>query len=132
MPGAVVAVHTFGDFQQFNPHLHIIATDGCFAGTGTFLTAADAKAQDLEELFRYEELKMLKAAGKITDASIENMLGWHHSGFNVYCGPAIWPDKTVAIEDLSRCIVRACFSQERMHYLHQIASPLSLDPQFWV
>ncbi len=27
---AVTAVHTFGNFKQFNPHLHIIATDGCF------------------------------------------------------------------------------------------------------
>ena len=26
--GGVVAVQTFGDFQNFNPHLHIIATDG--------------------------------------------------------------------------------------------------------
>ncbi len=29
-PGGVIAVQTFGDFQNFNPHLHIIATDGCF------------------------------------------------------------------------------------------------------
>jgi hypothetical protein len=26
-PGATIAVHTFGDFQQFIPHLHLIATD---------------------------------------------------------------------------------------------------------
>jgi hypothetical protein len=36
VPGAAIAVHTFGDFQQFNPHLHLIATDGCFSDTGTF------------------------------------------------------------------------------------------------
>jgi hypothetical protein len=30
VPGGVIAVQTFGDFQNFNPHLHIIATDGCF------------------------------------------------------------------------------------------------------
>jgi len=35
-PGAVIAVQTFGDFQNFNPHLHIIATDGCFYGNGGF------------------------------------------------------------------------------------------------
>jgi hypothetical protein len=29
VPGAIT-VHTFGDFQQFNPHLYLIATDGCF------------------------------------------------------------------------------------------------------
>jgi NAD-dependent SIR2 family protein deacetylase len=34
-------------------------------------------------------LKMLKAEGKITDAVIENMMGWRHSGFNVYCGPTM-------------------------------------------
>jgi hypothetical protein len=45
--GAAVAVRTFGDFRQFNPHLHIIATDGCFADTGTFMAAPGAKAQDL-------------------------------------------------------------------------------------
>lgn len=22
---------------------------------------------------------------------IKNMLSWYHSGFKVYCGPAIWP-----------------------------------------
>jgi ribosomal protein S27E len=29
VPSAAIAVHAFGDFQQFNPHLHLIATDGC-------------------------------------------------------------------------------------------------------
>ena len=27
VPGAAIAVHTYGEFQQFNPHLHLIATD---------------------------------------------------------------------------------------------------------
>jgi hypothetical protein len=36
MPGAAITVHTFGDFQRFNPHLHVIATDGCFSDTGAF------------------------------------------------------------------------------------------------
>ncbi len=35
-PGAVIAVQTFGDFLNFNPHLHIIATDGCFFGNDGF------------------------------------------------------------------------------------------------
>jgi hypothetical protein len=32
-----------------------------------------------------------KFKGKINNAVIENMMFWHHSGFNVYCGPTIWP-----------------------------------------
>ena len=68
--GAAIAVHTFGDFQQFNPHLHLIATDGCFSGGGTFTKGPGPVAKDLEELFRYELVKMLKAEGKVSDAVI--------------------------------------------------------------
>jgi len=39
MPGAVIAVQTFGDFLGFHPHLHILYTDGCFYGNGMFRPA---------------------------------------------------------------------------------------------
>mgnify|MGYP001008438018 CR=1 FL=1 len=90
-PGAVIAVQTFGDFLNFNPHLHIIASDGCFATDGGFMVGTEPDASSLIDLFRGEVFKMLKKAGKIDDHIIENMLSWHHSGFNVYCGPAINP-----------------------------------------
>lgn len=89
VPGAVIAVQTFGDFQNFNPHLHIIATDGCFYGNGGFAAGPRPNPSDLETAFRLEVLKMLKNEGKITGLIIENMLSWHHSGFNAYCGEAI-------------------------------------------
>ena len=100
VPGAVIAVHTFGDFQQFNPHLHLIVTDGCFSDNGTLVKGPVPEPKDLQDLFRYEVLKMLKTEGKINDAVIENMMSWHHSGFNVYCGPTIWPGNDKGIEDL--------------------------------
>jgi hypothetical protein len=72
---------------------------------------------DLEELFRYEVFKMLEAEGKINDVVIENMMNWRHSGFNVYCGKAIWPHNEDGLENLARYIIRASFSQERMTYI---------------
>jgi hypothetical protein len=30
LPGAEIAMQTFGDFLGFNPHCHILVTDGCF------------------------------------------------------------------------------------------------------
>jgi hypothetical protein len=30
MPGAVSAIQTFGDLLGFNPHCHVLCTDGCF------------------------------------------------------------------------------------------------------
>ncbi len=49
-------------------------------------------AQDVGEAFRHEVLSMLKKEGKITDAVIENMMSWHHSGFHVHIDERIWPD----------------------------------------
>ena len=40
-----------------------------------------------------------------------------HSGFNVYCGKAIWPHNEDGLENLARYIIRASFSQERMTYI---------------
>ena len=72
---------------------------------------------ELEKLFRYEVFKMLKAEGKITDCVIENMMNWRHSGFNVYCGKAIWRHNQEGLENLARYIIRASFSLERMTYI---------------
>ena len=44
-------------------------------------------------------------------------MNWHHSGFNVYCGDAIWPHNQEGLENLACYIIRASFSQERMTYI---------------
>jgi hypothetical protein len=122
VPGAVIAVQSFSDFLGFNCHLHVIATDGCFYGNGSFKTCPTPNPKDLEDLFRYEVFKMLKAEGKINDVVIESMMNWRHSGFNVYCGNAIWPHNEEGLENLARYIIRASFSQERMTYIAADAS----------
>lgn len=74
VPGGVIAVQTFGDFQNFNPHLHIIATDGCFYGNGLFIRGPHPAAKDLEDVFRREVFALLKKEGLITDFVIDNMM----------------------------------------------------------
>jgi hypothetical protein len=32
----------------------------------------------------------------ITDFIIDNMMQWHHSGFNVYCGKTLWPGNALS------------------------------------
>ena len=39
VPGAVIAIQSFSDFMGFNPHLHVLGTDGCFYGDGMFRPA---------------------------------------------------------------------------------------------
>jgi hypothetical protein len=38
--GAAIAVQSFGDFQNFNPHLHVLATGGCFYSDAAFIHKA--------------------------------------------------------------------------------------------
>ncbi len=121
-PGAVIAVQTFGDFLNFNPHLHI-ATNGCFATDGGFMVGTVPDASNLIDLFRLEVFRMLEKAGKINEDIIENMMNWHHSGFNVYCGPAINPGDQEGLEKLAQYIIRAPLSQERLLYIPSSAVP---------
>jgi len=117
VPGAVVAIQTFGDFLLgFHPHLHILVSDGCFHENDMFSVSSTVDTKTLEEIFRHKVLKMLQKKGKITQDMIALLDKWRHSGFNVYCGPRIQPGDEESMENLARYIVRASFSQERMTY----------------
>jgi hypothetical protein len=39
VPGAVIAIQTFGDLLGYNPHLHVLITDGCFHPSGMLTEA---------------------------------------------------------------------------------------------
>jgi hypothetical protein len=117
LPGAVIAIQTFGDLLGFNPHCHILITDGCFYGKGMFRVAPPLELKKLEAIFRHKVLRMLIARGKISREMIAMLSTWRHSGFHVFCGNRIQPKEEEAVENLARYIIRASFSQERMQYL---------------
>jgi len=118
IPGAVIAMQTFGDFLGFNPHAHILVTDGCFCGNkGMFRVTSPLELKKLADIFRHKVIKMLLAKGKITREMVAMLSNWRHSGFNVFCGNRISLNDATAMENLARYIIRASFSQERMTYL---------------
>jgi hypothetical protein len=67
VPGAVIAIQTFGDFVGFAPRCHILCTDGCFYGNGMFRVVPALTTEHLEMVFRRNVFKMLLAKGKITE-----------------------------------------------------------------
>ena len=74
VPGAVVAIHSFGDFLGWHPHLHVLCTDGCFYGNGMFLVATVFELKHLEAIFRHKVFKMLLLKGKITEETVEMLM----------------------------------------------------------
>ena len=120
IPGAVIAIQTFGDFLGFNPHCHILLTDGCFYGNkGMFRVAPPLELKKLEMIFRHKVFRLLLKRGKITEEMVRMLSAWRHCGFNVFCGNRISPKDDAAMENLACYIIRASFSQERMMYLRQ-------------
>ncbi len=87
VPGSVIALQSFGDFLGFNPHAHVLCTDGCFYGEGMFRVAPRFETKQLEEIFRHKVFKMMLSKGKITQELVDMLMTWRHSGFNVFCGP---------------------------------------------
>jgi hypothetical protein len=117
VPAVVACTQTFGDFpERFHPHLHVLATDGCFYGQGLFRVAPGFKLKDLEKLFRLKVLTMLLGKKKITRELIRMLDGWRHSGFNVFAGERIQPREKKSLENLAAYLIRATFSQKRMDY----------------
>lgn len=107
----------FWDFLNFNPHCHILCTDGGFFESGAFRVAPAFDTESLEKLSQHKVLRMLLRKGRITEEVAKLILSWRHSCFNVHCGPRIQSRDEDAMENIARYIIRASFFQDRMTYL---------------
>ncbi|MCU0594602.1 MAG: transposase [Desulfobacterota bacterium] len=52
-------MQTFGDYLNFNPHCHVLCTDGSFFDSGAFRVAPPWDADTLEKLLQHNVLSML-------------------------------------------------------------------------
>jgi hypothetical protein len=59
MPGIVMAIHTFGEYLDFHPHLHLLMADGLFLRDERFLVLPENGMNAVEELFRAKLITFL-------------------------------------------------------------------------
>jgi hypothetical protein len=115
VPGAVVAIQTFGNLGDLTPHLHMIVSWGCFDERGTFYAVREAPEEDMiEQVFRHKVFRMLLDAGAVTEDLVNDLLAWHHSGFSAYVGKPVPARDTESLESLAQYIVRGAVAQERL------------------
>lgn len=81
VPGTVIAIQSFGNFLGFNPHLHVLISEGCFHANGMFSVSPHIDTDVLEKIFRHMVLKMLLAKGKISPDVIALKDTWQHTEF---------------------------------------------------
>jgi putative endonuclease len=84
--GAIAAVHTFGDYLIFHPHLHVLAADGLFTPDGRFHCMPAEDLAPAIELFRHRFLQSLRDGKHISPSRLADLLSWKHSGFNIHDG----------------------------------------------
>jgi len=116
-PGVVLTLHTFGDYLNFHPHIHAIATDGLFDRTGMFTPLPDAKLRALRDVFRAKIFRLLVQRRLLSPALVHKFMQWKHSGFNLYRSDPVKGTHRAELEDLAQYILRHSFSVQKMTYI---------------
>ena len=85
--GIVACLQTHGSRANWDPHLHLLVTDGGFRPDGTFAWPAHDTAR-LTEAFRRAVLRLFVRLDLFDEDQAAGMLTWPHSGFHVQT--AVW------------------------------------------
>lgn len=118
-PGIVSVLQTFNSDLTYNPHPHLVVTDGCLAPDGAFTRLSIVRKEHLaliQEAFRREVLQLLLRQGLLDEDDVENMLSWPHSGFGVHNEVKILPGDREGFIDLVKYLSRPPVALARMRY----------------
>ena len=118
-PGIISSIQTFNSDLEPNPHLHILASDGCFTADGAFVPLSITRKEDLrllEEAFRREVLKLLLCRDLLTEQDVDGMLRWPHSGFGVSNSVKVPAGDRDGIVDVAKYLARAPVALSRLTY----------------
>ena len=114
---AVAAVHSFGDYLIFHPHLHVLAADGLFDKAGRFHCMPAESAAPVADLFRHRFLHALREAKLISPRRLADLLGWKHSSFHLDHGPKpVAPHDIAGRKHLAEYLLRMPFSLQKIHW----------------
>ena len=118
-PGIAAALQTFNSDLTYNPHPHLIVTDGVLGSDGTFTPLPIHRNRDLAMLvehFRREVLALLRRRDLLSEDDVETMLSWPHSGFAVHNDVKILPGDREGVIDLAKYLSRPPVALSRMRY----------------
>ena len=145
-PGCVVSLQTFGGYgANFNPHAHALVSDGVFTPEGEFLPLPSLDTATVMEVFRRLLLERLRAAERLSETLMHNLLSWVHPGFSVFAGPPVEADAMTSLEAQARYITCPAHAMDGLQKLEDGrlametppdprigASLIALDPLEWI
>jgi hypothetical protein len=114
LPGAVGFIATAGEFLNWQPHIHVLLTDGGFLPDGTFRHLLYFDSNKVEKLFRAEVLRLLLKKQLITEQAVNNMLSWRSSGFSAHA--SVRADTIKDAVQLGRYMIRCPLVLKRLQW----------------
>jgi hypothetical protein len=81
--GGVMAIHSFGEYPEFHPHLNGPAADGLFMERGLSHVIPDVNLAPLNEFFRTRVITFLVKKGLLPPERANMLRGWKPAGFNI-------------------------------------------------
>jgi ribosomal protein S27E len=84
VPGVVACIQTFGDRINLHPHAHCLVSEGGEDKEGRFHHIHSFDDGVIVEFFSREVFALLLREELVSQALVEKIAGWRHSGFNVH------------------------------------------------
>ena len=109
-------VHSYGEYLDWHPHLHLLMADGLFVRSGLFYVLPQVSLKPLEELFRARVITFLVDRCLLPPARANMLRRWVHSGFNVHRSRRVQPHEREDMQRLAQYIMRNPFSLEKMQF----------------
>lgn len=117
--GIIVILHPFGKDMKFQPHLHLIVTEGAFCNNGKFIKQEFIPARNFARVWQYHVSKNLQSAG------VPNEIFTYT--FNEYDGFYVWVHKAGRIKNpkliakyLGRYVRHPAIANSRLTYFNGI------------
>jgi transposase-like protein len=129
---AAAAVHTFGDYLVFHPHLHLFAADGLFDEEGRFHSMPPESLGLITELFRHRFLHVLRESKLLSAHKAAELLSWKHSGFHIDGGEKpVAPGDAKGRQRLAEYLLRAPFSLQKIHWNAETKTVIYRSRRSW-
>jgi len=105
------------EISCWNPHLHLLTTDGGRTGDGSWRELKEWDGQRLMALFRERLLARLVERRAISKELVAKLVAWRHPGFSAHVGDRIAPEDKQRLLDTAAYLVRNPLSLKKLVYL---------------
>lgn len=116
VPGAIIAIPTYGDALNWHPHLHSVVSDVAWDRQGSVFPLGGPDAEVLTQLFQHHVLERLIREHRLSREFAHQLRSWHPTGFQVYCGHPVDGNDDPALERLTAYILRPSFAATRVQF----------------